>query len=76
MPRITPVHYKKLIKVFEADDWQYNRTKGDHFIYVKPGCKRAVVVPKRKDVAVYIIKSNLRTAGISRKRYFELLKKV
>jgi len=76
MPRITPLHYKRLIKVFELDGWSYNRTKGDHFIYTKPGYKRDVVIPMEKDVAVHIIHSNMRTAKMSRERYFELLDKV
>lgn len=42
----------------------------------KPGAKRRLVVPKYKNIPVFIIKNNLETAGISRKRYFELLEKV
>jgi hypothetical protein len=34
---------------------------------------RPVVIPKYAAVPVFIIKNNLRTAGISRDRYFELL---
>ena len=75
MPRLTPIHCKKLIKIFEADGWKYNRTKGDHFVYVKKGFKRPIVIPLRKDVAVHIVKRNMDTAEMARERYFELLKK-
>jgi len=32
-----------------------------------------VVIPKYAAVPVFVIKNNLRTAGISRERYFEVL---
>ena len=43
-------------------------------VYTRPGVLRPVVIPKYSSVPVFIIKNNLRTAGISRERYFELLK--
>lgn len=52
------------------------RTEGDHFVYVKPGVARPVVIPDWAEVPVFIIKNNLRTAGISRDEYFEFLSKV
>ena len=39
----------------------------------KPGVIRPVVIPKYASVPVFIIKNNLRTSGMSRERYFELL---
>ena len=42
----------------------------------KEGAKRRIVIPKYRDIPIFIIENNLKTAGISRKRYFELLKKV
>jgi hypothetical protein len=50
-------------------------TEGDHMIFTKRGVIRPVVVPKHAAVPVFVIKNNLRTAGISRERYFELLDK-
>lgn len=45
MPRITPVHYRKLKKVFERDGWQYLGNVGDHMQFRKPGYLRRVVIP-------------------------------
>ena len=46
-------------------------------ILTKPGVKRPVVIKKsHKDVPVTHILTNLRTAGIRRERYFELLDRV
>ena len=73
MPKFSPVSYKKLVAVFEAEGFVCVRTEGDHMIFAKPGIIRPVVIPKYASVPVFIIKNNLKTGGISRDRYFELL---
>ena len=42
-------------------------------VFTKTGVIRPVVIPKCAAVPVFIIKNNLRTTGISRDRYIELL---
>jgi len=44
-------------------------------VFTKRGVSRPIVIPKYSAIPVFIIKNNLRTAGISRDRYFELLEK-
>ncbi|MGH9854437.1 MAG: type II toxin-antitoxin system HicA family toxin [Blastocatellia bacterium] len=73
MAKITPVSWKKLKCVFEKDGFTHVRTEGDHMVFTKPGVLRPVVIPKYQSIPVFIIKNNLRAAGISRERYFELL---
>mgnify|MGYP001619098200 CR=1 FL=1 len=75
MPRITPVSATKLRKVFEKAGFKCVRTEGDHFVYTKKGVYRPVVIPDWPELPVFIIKNNLRTAGISREEYFALLEK-
>jgi hypothetical protein len=36
---------------------------------------RPVVIPAYKDVPVFVIRNNMKTAGLSRNEYFELLAK-
>ncbi len=67
MPKLRPVSCKQLVKVFEAAGFVCVRIEGDHMVMAKPGVIRPVVIP------IFIIKNNLRTAGMSRERYFELL---
>jgi len=74
MAAIRPVHYESLIRVFEQDGFRYDRPKGDHVMYVKPGIRRPLVIPMYRAVPVFIIKNLLRMSGMSRERYFELLK--
>lgn len=77
MPKLTPVHYKKLIKLFEIDGFQVARKRGDHIMLTKPGVRRPLVIKSSpRKVPVTHIKTNLNSAGMSRERYFELLEKV
>jgi predicted RNA binding protein YcfA (HicA-like mRNA interferase family) len=76
MPRIYPVHWKILLKVFQYHGCQYKRKEGSHHILIFPGAKRAVVIPEYDEIDVDIIKNNMRTVNMSREEYFELLKKV
>jgi len=73
MPKLSPVSYRDLVKVFEAEGFRCVRIEGDHIVFTKPGIIRPVVIPRYAAVPVFIIKNNLRTGGISRDRYFELL---
>jgi predicted RNA binding protein YcfA (HicA-like mRNA interferase family) len=74
MPALRSAHYRTLVKVFEQDGFAFNRQRGDHLIYTKPGVKRPLVIPTYQEVPVFIIKNLLRTAGMTRERYFDLLK--
>ena len=76
MSRITAIPAWKLRKVMEKAGFKCVRTEGDHSVYVKPGVARPVVIPDWDEVPVFIIKNNLRTAGVSRDEYFSLLSQV
>lgn len=76
MTKITPIHWRKLSRVFELDGWRLSRIKGDHLVYIKTGFERPIVIPKDTRVEVFIILNNVKTAKISRERYLELLGKV
>jgi len=76
MPKIVPIPASRLRKVFEKAGFKCVRIEGDHFVYTKQGITRPVVIPDWKEVPVFIIKNNLRTAGITREEYFLLLKEV
>ena len=73
MPRITPIYWKSLEKVFLTAGFRFARQEGSHRSYTKPGVLRPVVIPTYDEVPVAIIRKNLQTAGISRDEYFRLL---
>ena len=74
MPAIQPVPYQTLVRVFEQDGFKFARQAGDHRIYTKPGVRRPLVIPAYRSVPVFIIRNLLRTSGMTRERYFELLR--
>ena len=74
MPKILPIHYKTLIKIFEMDGFTVQRMKGDHVIMTKPDVKRPLVIKTSPHlVPVTHIRTNMTTAGMARERFFELL---
>jgi predicted RNA binding protein YcfA (HicA-like mRNA interferase family) len=75
MPALRSLHYRTLVKIFEQDGFAFNRQRGDHLIYTKAGLKRPLVIPMYQQVPAFIIKNLLRTAGMSRERYFDLVAK-
>lgn len=73
MPKIIPLPAGRLRKVFEKAGFKCVRVEGDHFVYTKQGVVRPVVIPDWDEIPVFIIKNNLRTAGMTREEYFSLL---
>ncbi|MDD5092256.1 MAG: type II toxin-antitoxin system HicA family toxin [Candidatus Wallbacteria bacterium] len=76
MPKITTVSYKILVKVFKTFGFAVSRTTGDHIVMTCPDCPRPLVIPKWDAVPGFIIRNNLRTAGITRDKYLEALKSI
>lgn len=76
MPKITPTHWTVLEKIFLKDGWRFDRQEGSHRSYVKPGFARPIVIPTYRAVPVSIIRNLMRTANMSRERYFELVSQV
>jgi predicted RNA binding protein YcfA (HicA-like mRNA interferase family) len=73
VPRLAPLPWKTLEKVFIAAGFIFARQVGSHRTYTKPGVPRPLVLPTYDEVPVSIIRSNLKTAGLSREEFFEIL---
>jgi predicted RNA binding protein YcfA (HicA-like mRNA interferase family) len=76
MTRLLPSDYKTQLKIFQLYGCKYKRKEGSHHVLTYPGAKRAVVIPEYDEIDVDIIKNNMRTVGMTREEYFELLRKV
>lgn len=74
MPRLTALHWKTLERIFEKDGFVYERQEGSHRVYSKEDIARPLIIPTYRDVDRDIIMSLMRTAKMSRERFFELLK--
>lgn len=73
MPKITPSHWTVQERIFLADGFLFVRQEGSHRAYLKQGILRPVIIPTYREVPVSIIRNNMKTAGMTRQRYFELL---
>lgn len=76
MSRLLPSDSRTQLKIFQLYGCTYKRKAGSHHVLTYPGAKRAVVIPEYEEIDVDIIKNNMRTVGMSREEYFELLRKV
>jgi predicted RNA binding protein YcfA (HicA-like mRNA interferase family) len=73
VPRLAPIHWRRLERVFLAAGFVFVRQEGSHRSYVRAGTARPVVIPTYDEVPVAVIKSNLKTANLNRDDYFHLL---
>jgi predicted RNA binding protein YcfA (HicA-like mRNA interferase family) len=73
MPRFVPVEWKTLECVFLKAGFHFARQESSHRSYVRKGIARPIVIPTYHDVPVFVIRTNLKTAGLSRDEYFRLL---
>jgi len=45
LPKITPIHWRKLEQVFLKAGFRFARQEGSHRSYVKEGISRPIVIP-------------------------------
>lgn len=76
MSGIKPVSRQKFERFLMHVGCVFDRQKGSHRIFSKPGLTRPVVVPARGVIGRHLISSNLRTLGISSTEYLLMLKKM
>lgn len=76
MAKLTPIKRAKFGTFLRLIGCTLKRTKGDHFIYVRPGLKRPVVITADKEVPVFIIRNNLRTLEMSPEEYLTIIEQL
>ncbi|MCD4780047.1 MAG: type II toxin-antitoxin system HicA family toxin [Candidatus Omnitrophica bacterium] len=74
MPRLTPIHYGKFCKFLDYVGCSFKHQTGSHLIYTRTDLRRPIVVPKKKQLSMTVIQSNLRTLVISKEKYLEIIK--
>ena len=73
MPRLRPLPWRRIERVFLGAGFRFARQVGSHRSYVKEGVLRPVVIPTYDEVPVAIIRNNIKTAGMSREEFLRLL---
>ena len=74
MPKLTPVHYQTLIKVFKRAGFVVVRRESSHIMMEKESLPRPLVIPSYPEVPVSVIKGLLRSACMTREEYFRNLR--
>jgi len=76
MAHLTPINWKRFEKFVLFVGCKFEREKGDHRIYWRNGLKRPVVIPRYRNLPVFIIRNNLRILNIEPEEYLEILKQI
>lgn len=76
MAKITPIKRSKFETFLRLIGCTLKRIKGDHLIYVRPGLQRPVVITADREVPVFIIRTNLRTLGLSTEEYINIIEQI
>jgi predicted RNA binding protein YcfA (HicA-like mRNA interferase family) len=71
--RLTPLPWDKIVCVFSKLGYRQAGQKGSHIKLEKSGVARPLIVPRYSEVGRDIILGLIRTAGIDRKTFLELL---
>lgn len=73
--KLPAVTGKQLIRVLESQDWYLKRTRGSHHYLRHPSIPDAIAVPVHgsRNVKPGLLLNILKTAGISREEFRQLL---
>ena len=73
--KIAPISAKKLIKLFNLVGYIVIGRSGSHVTLKKSGNPLLITIPDHKgqDIRPPLVRALIRNAGITRKRYFDLL---
>ena len=74
MAGLTVIHWQRFEKFLLFIECKFERERGDHRIYWRDDLKRPVVIPRDRELPVFIIRNNLRLLGVSSQEYLEILK--
>jgi len=74
MPKIANVSGKDAVKAFVRSGYIHVHTSGDHAILQKSGMP-TLSIPLHKEVAPFLLSSQIKRAGISAKDFQKFLKK-
>ncbi|MBA7619793.1 hypothetical protein ES703_27134 [subsurface metagenome] len=72
--RLPRVSWRECDKALKQDGWYEVRQSGDHHHYAHPTKLGLVTIPERATLAMPLLKSILKQAGLSNEQFIKLLK--
>jgi len=76
MPRIYPINWKKFEMFLFFVGCDFSREEGDHRIYWRSDFKRPIVIPREKELPIFIIRNNLRVLNLTTEEYLKILQEI
>jgi hypothetical protein len=70
--KLRPLPGSVLVKFFCKHGFTASSRRGtSHIVLRKPGCMRPLVIQDKREIPVFIILNNLRSAGIDREQFIK-----
>lgn len=76
MAKLGSVHWKKFEKFLLKVGCEFVNEEGDHRKYRRHGLIRPIIIPREKNLPVFIVLNNLRILNISRTEYQKIIDKI
>lgn len=76
MPKAGRVGWKQFEKFLLKVGCEFKSQEGSHRKYKKPGLLRPIIVPVEDELPSFVISNNLRTLGIPKKIYLEMIRRL
>jgi hypothetical protein len=73
MPKKQNITNKRFQKFLIYIGCNLKRSHGDHFIYVRGGLNRPIVIPKDNPLPQFIIRNNLKILNITWEEFFRII---
>lgn len=76
MPKKQNITNKQFQKFLLYVGCSQKRSKGDHFVYVRSGLMRPIIIPLDNPLPQFIIRNNLKLLGISWEEFFNIIERI
>lgn len=73
MPKFADISGREAVKAFIKFGYTHVHTSGDHAILQKEGCP-TLSIPLHKEVARFLLKTQIKRAGLTENEFIRLLK--
>lgn len=73
MPPLPSVDWPEVVRAFEKAGWRYDRTRGSHYIMIRPNRPGLLSVPMHKPVRRGTLRKLIREAGLKVDEFVSLL---
>jgi predicted RNA binding protein YcfA (HicA-like mRNA interferase family) len=65
MATLPSIDWREVVRAFEKGGWQHDRTKGSHYIMIRPGMPGLLSVPMHDPIRKGTLRKLIRQAGLT-----------